>query len=205
MTSHSQHSLPGYAFLHDFTVTQQYYVIFHNPVTFHLKPFVLGQKGAVHSVCWNPHQPLTAHLIHRPPCPPLTSSSPHPDPLASELPVPPSNSKCNDQGSQYHSSVRLGGTSCSSNNSSHNNMALDDFGQRRQLCYDGGAVVPPIRWRQHQPFWQQHANTARQHEVSQGRVTGRASSSAAATAVDQVSRPQNRPKHTIAAQHAQLG
>lgn len=67
LVSKSQHSLPGYAFLHDFTVTQHYYVIFRNPVGLALLPFLLGRKAAVHAVRWHPNKPLAAHLIPRPP------------------------------------------------------------------------------------------------------------------------------------------
>ncbi len=88
LLSHSQHSLPGYAFLHDFTITQQYYVIFRNPVNLHLVPFVLGRKGAVHSVHWDPNQPLAAHLVPRPPCTPPSPISPLPDSEPSSLSDP---------------------------------------------------------------------------------------------------------------------
>ena len=74
--SRSQHTLPGYAFLHDFTLTKHYYVIFRNPVTLHLIPFLLGQKGAVHSVHWEPKTPLAAHLIPRPPIKPPSAPQP---------------------------------------------------------------------------------------------------------------------------------
>ena len=67
LVSKSQHSLPGYAFLHDFTVTKHYYVIFRNPVGLDLLPFLLGRKAAVHAVRWHPNQSLAAHLIPRPP------------------------------------------------------------------------------------------------------------------------------------------
>ena len=67
LVSKSQHSLPGYAFLHDFTVTKHYYVIFRNPVGLALLPFLLGRKAAVHAVRWHPNKPLAAHLIPRPP------------------------------------------------------------------------------------------------------------------------------------------
>ena len=67
LVSRKQHTLPGYAFLHDFTVTRHYYVIFHNPVSLQLVPFLSGRKGAVHSVRWDPNKPLAAHLIPRGP------------------------------------------------------------------------------------------------------------------------------------------
>lgn len=74
LVSKSQHSLPGYAFLHDFTVTKHYYIIFKNPVSLDLMPFLLGRKTAVHAVRWEPNRPLTAHLIPRPQCTPLGTS-----------------------------------------------------------------------------------------------------------------------------------
>lgn len=70
LISQVNHTLPGYAFLHDFSVTQHYYVIFRNPVSLHLMPFILGQKSAVHSVHWHDRQSLAAHLVPRPPSAP---------------------------------------------------------------------------------------------------------------------------------------
>jgi len=39
-------NVPGFAFMHDFVITENYYVFFQNPVKFNPLPFVFGFKGA---------------------------------------------------------------------------------------------------------------------------------------------------------------
>jgi len=60
------HTLPGFAFLHDFAITESYYIIFQNPVTVDNAPYILGQAPAASCVCWVPGTPTVIHLIPRP-------------------------------------------------------------------------------------------------------------------------------------------
>ena len=58
LVSQTVHSLSGYAFLHDFAVTPQHYVVFQNPVRLSLAPFILGQQGPAQCVDWAEGQPM---------------------------------------------------------------------------------------------------------------------------------------------------
>jgi len=40
------HTVPGFAFIHDFAITPNYCIFFQNPVTYNPVPFLLGLKGA---------------------------------------------------------------------------------------------------------------------------------------------------------------
>lgn len=59
-------TLRGFAFLHDFALTENYYVIFQNPVTVDNAPYVLGQAAAAACVRWVPGKPTLVHLVPRP-------------------------------------------------------------------------------------------------------------------------------------------
>lgn len=59
------YTLPGFAFLHDFAITERYYVIFQNPVTVDNAPYILGQAPAASCVRWVPGTPTMIHLIPR--------------------------------------------------------------------------------------------------------------------------------------------
>lgn len=48
------HSVPGFAFIHDFAITPNYCIFFQNPVTFNPIPFALGLKGAGDCIKFNP-------------------------------------------------------------------------------------------------------------------------------------------------------
>ena len=61
-----KYTLPGFAFLHDFAITENYYVIFQNPVTVDNAPYLLGQAPAASCVRWVPNTPTRVHLIPRP-------------------------------------------------------------------------------------------------------------------------------------------
>ena len=68
----SEYSLPGFAFLHDFVFTENYYIIFQNPVTVDNVPYVLGIAPAASCVRWVPGEATRVHIIPRPkPPPPL--------------------------------------------------------------------------------------------------------------------------------------
>lgn len=53
LTSYS-HSIPGFAFLHDFAITPNYALFFQNPVSFNPMPFLFGAKGAAECIQMNP-------------------------------------------------------------------------------------------------------------------------------------------------------
>ncbi|MGB7484865.1 MAG: carotenoid oxygenase family protein [Phormidesmis sp.] len=61
----SKQSVPGFAFLHDFAITPNYYVFVQNPVSFNPFPFVVGLKGAAECIQFNPKQPTKIVLIPR--------------------------------------------------------------------------------------------------------------------------------------------
>ncbi|KAG7675184.1 hypothetical protein Ndes2526B_g08043 [Nannochloris sp. 'desiccata'] len=60
-----EYTLPGFAFLHDFALTENYYVIFQNPVTVENAPYMLGQAPAVSCVRWVKDTPTFVHVIPR--------------------------------------------------------------------------------------------------------------------------------------------
>jgi all-trans-8'-apo-beta-carotenal 15,15'-oxygenase len=61
------HSVPGFAFIHDFAITPNYCIFFQNPVTFNPIPFVLGMRGAGECIKFQPHQPTRVVIISRNP------------------------------------------------------------------------------------------------------------------------------------------
>ncbi|EDX85963.1 Retinal pigment epithelial membrane protein [Synechococcus sp. PCC 7335] len=60
-----RHSVPGFAFLHDFAITPNYCLFVQNPVGFNPLPFVFGFKGAAECIQFNPKQPTKIVLIPR--------------------------------------------------------------------------------------------------------------------------------------------
>jgi all-trans-8'-apo-beta-carotenal 15,15'-oxygenase len=62
-----QQTIPGFAFIHDFAVTENYYIFFQNPVTLNPFPFLIGLKGAGECLEFQPHQPTKIWLIPRDP------------------------------------------------------------------------------------------------------------------------------------------
>lgn len=65
IASQHSHSVPGFAFLHDFAITPNYCVFVQNPVSFNPIPFVIGMKGAAECIQFNPKQPTKLVLIPR--------------------------------------------------------------------------------------------------------------------------------------------
>jgi all-trans-8'-apo-beta-carotenal 15,15'-oxygenase len=59
------HTIPGFAFLHDFALTPNYAIFFQNPVSFGPLPFLLGFKGAAECISYNPKQPTKLLIIPR--------------------------------------------------------------------------------------------------------------------------------------------
>jgi len=60
-----KHSVPGFAFLHDFAITPNYCIFVQNPVSFNPLPFVMGFKGAAECIQFNPKQPTKIVVIPR--------------------------------------------------------------------------------------------------------------------------------------------
>ncbi|MBV9385730.1 MAG: carotenoid oxygenase family protein [Chroococcidiopsidaceae cyanobacterium CP_BM_ER_R8_30] len=59
------HSVPGFAFIHDFAITPNYCLLFQNPVSFNPLPFVLGWRGAAECIKFQPNQPTRIIVIPR--------------------------------------------------------------------------------------------------------------------------------------------
>jgi len=57
--------LPGFAFLHDFALSQRYWIFFQNPLTLDPLPFVLGLKAAGECLKLAPSQPTNIVLVPR--------------------------------------------------------------------------------------------------------------------------------------------
>lgn len=59
------HSIPGFAFIHDFAITPNYCIFFQNPVTFNPLPYVLGLQGAGQCIQFRADQLTQAVIIPR--------------------------------------------------------------------------------------------------------------------------------------------
>jgi all-trans-8'-apo-beta-carotenal 15,15'-oxygenase len=59
------HSIPGFAFIHDFAITPNYCIFFQNPVSFNPIPFALGLKGAADCITFRPDRPTQILIIPR--------------------------------------------------------------------------------------------------------------------------------------------
>ena len=59
------HSVPGFAFMHDFVITPNYCILFQNPVTLNPIPFVLGMRGVGECIKFQTNQPTKVILIPR--------------------------------------------------------------------------------------------------------------------------------------------
>jgi len=58
-------SISGFAFLHDFALTENYYIIFQNPVEVDNVPYLFGKAPAAACVRWTKNTPTLVHLIPR--------------------------------------------------------------------------------------------------------------------------------------------
>lgn len=65
VVSQHRHSIPGFAFLHDFAITPNYCVFVQNPVSFNPLPFIAGLKGAAECIQFNAKQPTKIVVIPR--------------------------------------------------------------------------------------------------------------------------------------------
>jgi all-trans-8'-apo-beta-carotenal 15,15'-oxygenase len=59
------YSIPGFAFIHDFALTLNYYIFLQNPIAFNPLPFVLGQRGAGECLSVKRNQPTRILVIPR--------------------------------------------------------------------------------------------------------------------------------------------
>ncbi|MCW6035024.1 carotenoid oxygenase family protein [Spirulina subsalsa FACHB-351] len=59
------HSVPGFAFIHDFALTPHYYIFFQNPVKFNPLPYLLGLRGAGECMDLQTEQPTRIIVIPR--------------------------------------------------------------------------------------------------------------------------------------------
>lgn len=59
------HSVPGFAFMHDFAITPHYCVFFQAPMSFNPVPFLLGLKGAGQCLQVRANQPTQVIVIPR--------------------------------------------------------------------------------------------------------------------------------------------
>ena len=65
IASQHRHSIPGFAFLHDFAITPNYCIFVQNPVSFNPLPFFVGLKGAAECIQFNSKQPTKIVVIPR--------------------------------------------------------------------------------------------------------------------------------------------
>ncbi len=59
------HVIPGFAFIHDFAITEHYAIFFQNPVKFNPLPFLLGAKGAGECIDFQPEKSTKIIVVAR--------------------------------------------------------------------------------------------------------------------------------------------
>ncbi len=62
---HQTHSIPGFAFIHDFALTPNYYLFFQNPVTLNPIPYMLGLRSPGQALRFNANAPTYIWVIPR--------------------------------------------------------------------------------------------------------------------------------------------
>ena len=60
-----EHSVPGFAFIHDFAITPNYCLFFQNPLGFNPVPYALGLRGAAECIQFQKDQPTKVWIIPR--------------------------------------------------------------------------------------------------------------------------------------------
>jgi all-trans-8'-apo-beta-carotenal 15,15'-oxygenase len=65
VTSKKNHQVPGFCFIHDFVITENYCIFFQNPVNFNPIPFALGICGAAECIKIQKNQPTKIIIIPR--------------------------------------------------------------------------------------------------------------------------------------------
>ncbi|GCL35218.1 carotenoid oxygenase family protein [Sphaerospermopsis sp. FACHB-1094] len=63
--SKQNHSVPGFCFIHDFVITENYCIFFQNPVNFNPIPFALGMASAGQCIQVQKNQPTKIIIIPR--------------------------------------------------------------------------------------------------------------------------------------------
>ncbi len=58
-------TIPGFAFIHDFAITPNYYLFFQNPVVLNPLPYVFGLRGAAECLHFRSNQPTKVWVIPR--------------------------------------------------------------------------------------------------------------------------------------------
>jgi all-trans-8'-apo-beta-carotenal 15,15'-oxygenase len=62
-----KHHIPGFAYIHDFAITQNYCIFVQNPVSFNVIPFILGWKGLADCATFRPDRAARIVVIPRTP------------------------------------------------------------------------------------------------------------------------------------------
>jgi all-trans-8'-apo-beta-carotenal 15,15'-oxygenase len=65
ITSKQNYSVPGFCFIHDFVITENYCIFFQNPVDFNPIPFALGISSAAQCIKFQKNQPTRIIIIPR--------------------------------------------------------------------------------------------------------------------------------------------
>ncbi len=65
LLQHHKHIFPGFAFIHDFVITQNYCIFFQNPVSYNPLPFIFGLAGAGECVDFKEKEPTNILVIPR--------------------------------------------------------------------------------------------------------------------------------------------
>ena len=66
LVGRQEYSLPGYAFVHDISVTPEHIVLFRNPVELRQMEMLRGNAPPTSAIKFNAEEPLEIHLIPRP-------------------------------------------------------------------------------------------------------------------------------------------
>jgi all-trans-8'-apo-beta-carotenal 15,15'-oxygenase len=62
--------IDGFAFVHDFVVTQHYLIWFQNPTDFEPALYVAGEKNPAQLITYDEHRPTKVHVVPRDPTDP---------------------------------------------------------------------------------------------------------------------------------------
>lgn len=65
VTARHDYKVPGFAFIHDFALTEEFGVFFQNPVTVNPLPYWFGMRGAAECLIFQPDQATKIHVIPR--------------------------------------------------------------------------------------------------------------------------------------------
>jgi all-trans-8'-apo-beta-carotenal 15,15'-oxygenase len=65
VVQHQTHFLPGFAFMHDFTITPNYCIFFQNPMSFNPVPFLVGLRGPAECMTFRKEDQTRIWVISR--------------------------------------------------------------------------------------------------------------------------------------------